>query len=272
MSLRAWWHWLRNIQQNPVYMREKGAWGNPNPFYETMRRYSPFVIMGAIVLGLCAGSSSNAVLFAGDEDLLVFWCLLCLPGMLLSMVTIFATFMAPALTAPAISMEMDKGTWDILRMTPQSTGSILLAKLLGGLARLRIVWPVMFVLSLFQGLLITCVAALGGGELGLWGMVLGITTIFRPWLEVLFAAFMGMFVSTWVRSATLALVGTYVGVLLVKFFNSSTLWLLIGGGVLGAESNSMFVSGTAGPVIIYFFLLIGLVIGIVLRAEKIGLE
>ncbi len=269
MKLGTWWHWLRTIKQNPVYMREKGTWGSPNPFYETLSRYSPFLVMGAIVLGLCAGGSSNTALFAGNDELMIFWCLLCLPGMLLSMVTIFASVMAPALTAPAISMELDKGTWDILRMTPQSTGSILLAKLLGALARLRI-WPVLFVLSLFQGLLITCVSALGGGEFGLWGMVLGITTIFRPWLEILFAAFMGMFVSTWMRSATLALVGSYVGIVIVKAFNSSVLWLAAGSAVFGVESNRMFIGGTVGPVIVYFFLLVGLVVGIVLRAEKIG--
>ncbi|MCA9927172.1 MAG: hypothetical protein KC419_01790 [Anaerolineales bacterium] len=271
MSRQRWWHWLRTIRDNPVYRREKGEWGSPNPFYEKLTRYSPFLVIGAIVLGLCAGSTSNTALLAGNDELFVFWCLLCLPGMLLSMLTIFATFMAPALTAPAVSLEIDRGTWDILRMTPQPTGAILLAKLLGALARLRI-WLLLFLLSLFQGLLITCVSAVSGGELGLWGMALGISTIFRPWVEILFAAFLGMFVSTWVRSATLALVGTYVGILVIKFFNNSVLWLGIGSGVFGVESNSMFVSGTVGPVVVYMLLLPVLALGIVWRAEKIGVE
>lgn len=269
MKRKGWWYWLRTIRSNPVYLREKGTWGSPNPFYATLSRYSPFLIMGAIVLGICAGSSSNTALLAGNDELFVFWCLLCLPGILLSMLTIFATFMVPALTAPAISLELDRGTWDILRMTPQPTGAILLAKLLGALSRLRI-WPVLFVLSLFQGLLITCVSALGGGDFGLWGMLLGTTTIFRPWLEILFAAFVGMFVSTWVRSATPALVGSYAAILIVKFFNSSVMWLAVGNALFGFEANSVFVAGTAGPVVIYTVLLAGLVIGIVWRAEKIG--
>jgi hypothetical protein len=267
LRLKTWWVWVRTLRQNPVYLREKGTWGNPNPFYTRLRQYSPFLIIGAIVLGICAGTS-NPALLSGNEDLLIFWCVLCLPGVLLSMLTIFGTFMAPALTAPSISLEMDHGTWDILRMTPQPTEAILLAKLFGGLARLRI-WPVLFILSMFQGLLVTCIAALGGGQLGLWGIVLGITTIFRPWLEVLFAAVARMFISTWVRSATIALVGTYTAVIIIKLFNSSTAWLGII-SLLDVESNSLFIGGTAGPVLVYFGLIIALIIGIMLRAEKIS--
>ncbi|MCP5097514.1 MAG: hypothetical protein GY943_18365 [Chloroflexi bacterium] len=267
MSLRYWWAWGRTLRQNPVYLREKGTWGNPNPFYATMKRYSPFLIMGAIVLGICAGAN-NPALLAGNEDLLIFYCLLCLPGMLLSMLTIFGTFMAPALTAPSISLEIDKGTWDILRMTPQPTGAILLAKLFGGLARLRI-WPVLFLLSMFQGLLVTCIAAFGGGQLGLWGMVLGITTIFRPWLEIMFAAIAGMFISTWVRSATIALVGTYTAVVIIKLFNSSSAWLGIA-ALFGYQSNALFIGGTAGPTLIYMALILALMIGIVRRADKLS--
>lgn len=268
--MSEWWQWLRHLRQNPVYLREKGTWGNPNPFYQKLSRYSPFVVMGAIVFGLCAGTS-NPALFAGNDDLLLFWCLLCLPGALLSMLTIFGLVMAPALTAPSISLEMDRGTWDILRLTPQPTAVILLAKLFGGLARLRI-WPLLFVLSLFQGALMMLIAVLGGdidANLSLWSGLLGLTTLLRPWLEILFAAFAGMYVSTWVRSATVSLVASYVAVFTIRILNSSGVWILLG-GMTRLESTGLFVGGTLGPTAVYAILLPALAFGIVRRADTIG--
>ncbi len=268
----SWWHWLRALRQNPVYLREKGSWGNPNPFYTKLRRYSPFFVIGAILLGFCS-ASSNLGLYSGasgNDELFIFYCLLCLPGMALSMLTIFGTFMAPALTAPSIGLEMDQGSWDLLRLTPQSTRSILLAKLFGGLARLKI-WPVLFVLSLFQGLLITGISFLSGAfsesAIGQWGILLGITTVVRPWLEIFFAAVLGMFVSTWVRSSTMALVGSYSGIVFVKLFNNSVSWAAVG-GVVGSSENGLFIGGTAGPPFGYVLLIVGLLVGIAWRANR----
>ena len=273
MILTSGWRWLRALRQNPVYLREKGEWGNPNPFYTKLRRYSPFFVIGAIVVGLCTASSNFSVyagLSGGNEELFIFYCLLCLPGMALSMLTIFGTFMAPALTAPSISLEMDAGSWDLLRLTPQSTRSILLAKLFGGLARLRI-WPVLFVLSLFQGIMITGISflsgAIGDSQIGQWGILLGATTVLRPWLEIFFAAVLGMFSSTWVRSSTMALVGSYSGIMIVKLFNNTITWAGFG-SVAGFSENSLFVSGIIGPSIGYAVLIVGLLFGIALRANR----
>lgn len=266
-SWSSWWQWLRHLHQNPVYLREKGSWGNPNPFYEKLSRYSPFVVIGAIVLGVCAGSS-NPALLSGNDDLFILWCLLCLPGALLSTLTIFGLFMAPALTAPSISLEMNRGTWDILRLTPQPTGQILLAKLFGALARLRF-WPVLFVLSLFQGAFMACVAALGDQELGLMGLMLGVTLATRPWLEILFAAFTGMYLSTRVRSATTALVFSYSAIVVVRVLNSSGVWLIVG-QLFGRESLGTFVMGTVGPTAVYLLLIPTLAVVIIRRADKIG--
>lgn len=267
MKWRSWWRWWRSLPQNPVYLREKGGWGRPNPFYDNLSRYSPFVIIGAIIFGICAGTS-NPVLFAGVEELIILWCLLCLPGAMLSMLTIFGSLMAPALTAPSISMERDRGTWDILRMTPQSTLSILLAKLFGALARLRI-WPALFALSLLQGLILGCVLTAFGGETAVWGSAIGGATILRPWLEVLFAAFAGMYISTWARSATVALAGTYAGVMAFKIFNSSAFWL----GILGpwdVGGTTLLLGGIIGPTAVYAVGTAALWIGVVHRARKLG--
>lgn len=264
--MKRWWTFFKSLKQNPVYLREKGSWGRPNPFYETLRRYSPFLVLGAIVLGLCGGIS-NPLLVAADSEFFFFYCLLCLPGVLLSMLTTFGMFMAPALTAPSISLEMDRGTWDILRLTPQSTADILMAKLFGALARLRI-WPVLFVLCLFQGGLILCVAALGPEVFGLWGIMMGLVVIFRPWLEIFFAACTGLYVSTWVRSATVALVGAYAAVIIVRALNSSGVWLALS-SAFGWESNRLFIGGVVGPTAVYALLIPALLTGVIHRAKKL---
>ena len=266
--MQAGWRWFRSLNENPIYLREKGSWGNPNPFYETLRRYSPFVVMGAIVLGLCAGTNP-ALLGATEEDeLFAFICVLCLPGALLSMLTIYGSFMAPALTAPTISLEVDRGTWDILRLTPHSTATILLAKLFGGLARLRI-WRVMLALSGFQALMMVCVLSVTAGTAIIPSLFIGLGALIRPWVEVLFAAFIGMYISTWVRSSQLALAGSYVVVVLMKIFSNSAIWLGIW-TLLGVDDGGMLTGSILSPAIVYGTAVLLLWWGIVRQAGKLS--
>ncbi len=267
--LRVSWHWIRSLNENPIYLREKGSWGNPNPFYETLRRYSPFVVMGAILFGLCAGT--NPVLLGGaaeDDELFIFICLLCLPGALLSMLTIYGSFMAPALTAPTISMERDRGTWDILRLTPHTTASILLAKLLGGLSRLPI-WRVMLILSGFQAVMMFCVLSFVAGGTAVSGFFIGLGALIRPWVEVLFAAFIGMYLSTWVRSATYALAGSYTIVVLMKAFSNSGIWLAIW-SLFGVNDGGVLTGSILSPALVYGTAVILLWWGILRQAGKLS--
>lgn len=268
--LWAGWHWVRSLDENPIYLREKGDWGNPNPFYEKLRRYSPFVVMGAILLGLCAGT--NPALFGATEDdeLFSFICLLCLPGGLLSMLTIYGSFMAPALTAPTITMEKDRGTWDILRLTPHTTSGILLAKLFGGLARLPI-WKVMLVLSVFQALMLLLVISIVPSDAtAVSGLLIGLGAWLRPWVEVLFAAFIGMYLSTWARSSIFALAGSYVSVVLMKLFNSSLIWLAIW-NLFNADSLLSVGGSMFSPTAVYGTAVLFLWWGIVRQANKLSI-
>ena len=268
-SPRQAWRWVRHLPQNPVYLRERGSWGNPNPFFDNLKRFSPFILIGTISLGLCAGYNPSLLAgFENDDALVLIWCLVCLPGVLLSMLTIFASLMVPALTAPAISMEQDRGTWDVLRMTPYSTNTILLAKLFGALSRLRI-WPVLFVLTLLQGMMMACLMTLAGGETAVFGWLLGLSTMIRPWLEILFAAFTGMYFSTLVRSATVALASAYTAVILFKLINSSGIWVLAG-SLLDINQTLLIVSGTIGPVILYASAVLLLWMGILGQARKMS--
>ena len=268
----SWRRQWRELKNSPIYQRERGGWGKPNQFYDSLSRYSPFVVMGAILFGVCAGSS-NPALLSGNEALYAFWCLLCLPGIVLNGLTLFGMFMAPALTAPTISMELDRGTWDILRVTPLSTRAIILAKLFGALARLRI-WPILFALSLLHGLLLTCstLFALGtesGSSTALGGVIVGVTSAVRPWLEVLFAGFVGMIASTLVKSATTALVASYTAVVLTKLFNSSLIWLGVA-SLFDTSDLLPFVLSGLGPTAVYIVAIVGLWVGLLRQADRLG--
>lgn len=271
MNPISWWRWWRALPHNPVYQRERGGWGKPNQFYDNLSRFSPFVVLGAIVFGLCAGSA-NPALLAGNDALLAFYCFLCLPGILLNGLTMFGMLMAPALTAPTISMELNRGTWDILRATPLSTRSIVLAKLFGALGRLRI-WPILFALSLLQGLLLTCSLTFAGTSanengLAIWGAAVGVTAVIRPFLEILFAGFMGMYISTRLHSSTTALAGSYTAVVLMRVFNSSLLWLAVS-TLLELDEGSYIVS-YVGPTIIYALTIVALLLGLLRQADKLS--
>lgn len=223
MSLLAEW---RALRQHPVYLREKGAWGRGNPYYATFSRYSPLLMIGAMLLGVC-GAGTNLAVWSGGSELFLAWCLLCLPGMAMSALVLFGSLMAPALAATSISHERVTGTWDILRVVPLSQRRLVLAKLLGGLARLRLLWVALFGLSLFQGLVMVCSIMITSPQAAGWGWLLGLSTAVRPWLEVLFAALAGMWNGIWIRSAVLALVASLTAVFLFKLLNSSLLWMLV---------------------------------------------
>jgi hypothetical protein len=257
------------LKQNPVYLRETGKWGNPNPFYQQITRFSPFIIIGVISLGVC-GAGTNPTLFTGNDEMLAAACFICLPGFLITAVTLYAQIMAPALTAPTISMERTSGTWDILRTTPLSLQSIFMAKLFGSLSRLRI-WTVLFALTLLQGGIMACSMSLLGGKLAWWGTVIGIATTLRPWLEIIFAAFVGMYASTLASSVMLALVGAYSVVILVKIFNSSGLWLAVSFLASQDETVTLLLTILA-PLMIYLLLITAVWLGLVQQAKKLRTE
>lgn len=266
MNVKSWWHWFRALRENPVYLREKGQWGKPNPFYTNLMHFSPFVLLGVIVLGFCGGFN-NSAFFADNDELFTVWCLVCLPGMLLSMLTVFGSLMAPALTAPAISLERVQGTWDVLRTTPHSTEAILLAKLFGGLARMRI-WTPLLALSLFQGLILFCTLTVMGQETAVWGWLIALMAVVRPWLEILFAAFTGMFFSTTVHSATLALAASYTAIVIFRLFNNSTVWL----GMISLASPEdvvLILTGMVGPTAVYALAVAALWAGILVQAKRL---
>ncbi len=232
-----------------------------------LQRYSPLIILAVLLLGVC-GASGNPTLFSGDEDMFAVWCLMCLPGMLLTSLVLFGSLMAPALTAPSLSQEVATGTWEILLVTPIPARQIVLAKLFGALARLRLYWILLFAMSMFQGLLMACSISLTSPTYAVWSWMLGLSIMLRPWLEVFFAGVVGMLTSLTVRSAVVALVASYTAVLLFKLFNSSLLWLFFASW-FGREQNLVLLS-TILPTAVYGLAVVLSGIILLLRSERLA--
>lgn len=238
----AWW---RNLPHNPIYQREKGRWGEANPYYRKFKRYAPFFILGAIVLGLCAGYSNPTFLTAGN-GLGAVWCLLCLPTMAQNMVTWLGSVMAGVITAPSVCLERTNGTWEILRLVPQSPQAILLAKLFGSLARLQLIWVLLFFLTIIQG----AVLLFGGLLIEQFniGTVAAFLTLIRPWQDIFFTALWGLILSTWTKSVTVALAGTFVGLMVMKVLSGLSWVIAI--WAISSEQMLLFLPAL-WPVLLY---------------------
>lgn len=270
-NLKSAWHWLRGLRQNPVYLREKGQWGRPNPFYDKVNRFSPFLVLAALVIGSCT-LYTNPALLVGFSGLDILLCLYCLPGIAVSALTLFGSFMAPAATAPLLSAEMSQGTWDILRLTPQSTRSILLAKLFGGLARLPI-WTILGVFTLVQTCIFTFGLLTAAADNGLEFFLViwtGFFLLVRPWLEILFAAFLGMYSSTWIPTPALALATSYGALLLMKLI----VWLsagLLPLMIIDSTGETLLIwVAAAAPATLYGLATAALFWGLFHRAQKLS--
>lgn len=247
-SLRAGWRWWRTLSDNPIYQRELDTWGSANPFYASLRRYLPLLILLGLVLGVCT-TVSSPTLFANNELMSTVYCLLCLPGMAINFVTIYGLFTAPALTAPMISAERYRGTWQLLLTTPQSRRSIVMAKLMAALHRQRI-WPFLILLAMFQASMMACVTMLLGSEGWQIGVLASGTTLLRPLIEVATAAVLGLTMSLLTTSAVLALVASYSAVILLKLFNSSVLWGMAASQVSDSRTTA-FLASSLAPVLVY---------------------
>lgn len=256
------------VRQTPFYKREKGLWGNPNEFYTYANRFAPLLIIGSLFLGMCGGLTNLASTSdSTSEAVILFYCFYCLPTMGVHMLTWTGVVMIPTLTAPIISEELKRGTWDMLMVTPHPIQTILWAKALGGLSRLYIWWPLV-ILSLIQllGTLLAAVVVLtniplNGGDAETWQTFLliglaGVGMSLRPWIELLFVTLIGLCCSTATKSGGLALAVTYAIVVITKMVCGNTLWTILMAMVV-SNDNLQWVSigGTYIPIMIYVILI-----------------
>ncbi len=269
------WAFLRSVRTNPIYLREQGRWGEPNRYYATMMRYLPLVLL--LILGLsvfCGYGQLTTLLGLGDAGGALF-ALICIPNIIIQMITWVGIIIAPALTAPSIVEELDRGSWDILRLTPMPTTHIIFAKLLGGLSRLRI-WIILFITSIIYaaavglGSIFLLESTAGGGGLG-WGLTTIVMTLIRPWVEIGFAGLAGLTLSLWTHSARAALIGSYALVLVYRIILAPVAWgvtaaLLVENGFEAAA----FGAGTLAINVLY--LITGFFLTLALRRRAKALD
>ncbi|MCZ7669715.1 MAG: hypothetical protein M5U34_22340 [Chloroflexi bacterium] len=265
--MNLWRQW-QALKQNPVYLRETGAWGPCQPVLRPDQPLFPLYHFGRDCSWRMRRQPESGP-FAGNDDLFAAACFICLPGFLITAVTLYAQIMAPA-SPPPPSAWNGRGHLGHLRTTPLSLRSIFMAKLFGSLSRLRI-WTALFALTLLQGGIMACSLTLIGGELAWWGAMMGLATTLRPWLEIIFAAFVGMYASTLAGSVMMALVGAYSAVVLVKLFNSGALWLAVSLLAELDETLSLLLTVLA-PIVIYLLLITAVWFGLFQQAKKLRTE
>ena len=101
------WNFLKKVRSNPIYLREQGRWGEPNQYFATLMRYLPLILI--VILGLsvfCGSSQLTQLVGLGDTGGILVM-LLCLPNIVIQVLTWIGIVLAPALTAPSIVEEMD---------------------------------------------------------------------------------------------------------------------------------------------------------------------
>ncbi|MEM8858958.1 MAG: hypothetical protein AAGD96_11595 [Chloroflexota bacterium] len=270
------WAFLKNIQSNPIYLREQGRWGEPNPYYAALMRYLPLIIIAVLALGIfCGYGQLISPLLGIGEAASVIVLLVCIPNILVQILTWVGLIIAPALTAPAVVEEVNRGSWEILRLTPMPILDIIWAKLLGGLSRLRIWWA-LIILSVVYGLgtgigtslLIyetTDQIAVG------WGLLTAIVAVSRPLLEIGFAGLTGLTVSLWTASARAALIATYALVLLSKLiFSTAAFWG--GAAIMMAFSDEAKAFSTGSLAVNTMYVCFCVVLFFLLRRRTIAFD
>lgn len=249
-TLRNW----RQLRHNPIYLRESGHWGEPNPYYRQISRYMPFVVLAIVVLGFCCGANSLSAFFGIGELSSVLAVATCIPGAITQAISWAALVLVPALTAPMVIEEKRLGTWEVLRMTPYSTSEIILSKLLGGLARLKI-WKPLLLLNAVQLLIGVVVIYTVATRNTIFSTDFVMTVanpllVLRPWIEIAWIACTGLVFSTIMESGRAALVATYAVVVGFKFLNGWLLWVILA-LVLEGLFSSALIAGivSMGPLV-----------------------
>lgn len=251
------WAFIKNLQSHPIYLREQGRWGEPNQYYAALMRYLPLVIIAVLALSVfCGYGQFFSTLLGVGEAAGVIAMLICMPNVLVQILTWVGIIIAPALTAPAVVEEVKRGSWDILRLTPLPTLHIIWAKMLGGLSRLKIWWA-LIIFSIIYGIgtgigTSTLIYETTGRIAIGWGVVTVIAAVLRPLLEIGFAGLAGLTISLWTASARAALIGTYSLVALSKIiFSTAAFWGGAGLMMAFSQEAAAFSMGSVAVDIMY---------------------
>jgi ABC-2 type transport system permease protein len=172
---------LSRLRQNPVVLKELRARMRGRRAFIVLTAHVLLLSIGISVIFLAFVSSGNAV---GSPDMrqalgkAVF-------GMVVGMELLAVSFIAPALTAGAISSERERQTYDLLRTTLLSARSLVFGKLSSALFYL--------LLLLFAAIPLQSLAFLFGGvaieEVLIGNLLLAITAISFSAMGIFFSSF-----------------------------------------------------------------------------------
>lgn len=264
------WTFLSGIRSHPIYQRERGRWGEVNGYYKRITNYLWLMIFAFPVLFFTNFLSPFSIL--GSEQFGFLFITTCLPNLAVQLITWIGLISAPAMTAPAVVEEVQRGSWDILRLTPMPVHEIVIAKLLGGLSHLKI-WIPLLVISLIQiVLLLLGLTASVASSLSLDSVLpflMGSASLLlRPWLEIIFAGFIGITISLWAATTRGALISSYAIILIVKIFLSNIVALVVGISLseIGFDLLGAAIS-VATPILLYTSLIIASIFLIVRRSR-----
>lgn len=267
-SIIYWSRWFKQLPQNPIYLREKGEWGHTNLLYKKALGLSPFVLLAIMVVALCT-SVSGLNLYSELGFYMIMWCILWLPNLIITTLSLFASFILPTLTAPSISAERVAGSWDILRTTPQSTESILMAKLFANLSKFWM-WKTILLLSIPQVVASVIAIPLSPPNTLVAQFIYLLHNLLRAPLEILFAALLGLFFSTTIRSAVIALISSYIGIVLFRLLNNNILWSRLFNWLLSnAELSDIVPLSQISITAVYITAVIALFVGTIHQAKNL---
>ena len=201
------------------------------------------LILGAIAIGFIYMQSKINPVSGGfrTEDSRTLFLILTMVQMLL------IGFMAPGLTAGAVSGEREKQTLNILLTTRQSSAAIILSKLFSSLAFLLLIMisslPVYALVFVYGGVSPQTVLATFGVYL----------------LSMFTFGSLGILFSTLVRKTIVAMITTYGVVLLLTagtafllFFSLTFIETAVGGGMVSHSHPFTYMMMAINPVVILF--------------------
>lgn len=124
----GWRRWVRRPRANPILRRELRV---------RMRGRRAFVVLGAylLLLGIVAYATEQVLVHADESYQLQSFQVgqILFAGLAIFEITVLI-FVAPALTATAISAERERGTFDLLRATPVRPHTLVWGKLVAALS------------------------------------------------------------------------------------------------------------------------------------------
>lgn len=151
------WKFLRGQRNHPIYQRELTGWSYVRAWSPLRKGCLPLMIGGTVVTMACCGLTMLPIIIEESRSWPFILSVTVLSGLFFGEESInwIVGLLATALTATAISAEIEAQTYPLLRMTPIPPRQIALAKFSAAFQQLRT--PLVFVMVVRALLMISVV-------------------------------------------------------------------------------------------------------------------